>query len=389
MKIIRFTVAALLILSGCSSTPDEEISTSTNMEALSFPSENGRFYRNCDVLADRECVNSSEYVHIFQHYAALDENGEMVITLGGWLYESNANFITRLSLVTLLEMQMGTIDEEPADFESRIDPFLADGQNNEKVYVQIGSEYYEAGVSDSTGDFNATIRLSAEAVALLDAEAYVQGRIPYRVVLGADDNREIAGNILIQEPSETLVISDIDDTLKRSEVYVSQRELLRNTFINAPEPVDVMKTLYQQLKLEEGAIAMHYVSGSPKALGDFLEKFLENEGFAEGSLYLRDFSLDPLSGELYEFISSDGTYEHKLRTISHLLEQFPSHQFILLGDSGEKDPEVYGELLSLYGAQIKEIYIHNVTAESLDNSRFQNAYSGDTSKVTLVEANLE
>lgn len=389
MKIILSTVTALLILSGCSSTPEEEISTTVDPAALSFPSENGRFYRDCDVLADRECVNSSEQVHIFQHYAALDERGEMVITLGGWLYESNANFFTRLSLVTLLETQMGTIDEEPADFERRIDPFLADGQSNEKVYVQIGSEYYEAGVSDSTGDFNTTIRLSAEAVALLDAEAYAQGHISYRVVLDADDSRDISGDILIQEPSQTLVVSDIDDTLKRSEVYISKRELLRNTFINAPEPVDVMKTLYQQLELEEGALQMYYVSGSPKALGDFLEQFLEDEGFAEGSLYLRDFSFNPLSGELYDFISSDGTFEHKVQSISHLLEQFPSHQFILLGDSGEKDPEVYGALLSLYGAQIKQVYIHNVTAESLDNSRFQDAYSGDTSKVTLIEANLE
>ena len=388
MKTILSALTALLILSGCSSDPEEEISTSVDLTTAPFPSENGRYYRECEALADRECVDRSESIHIFKHYASLESNGSLLISLGGWIYESNANFFTRLSFVTLLETQMGRVDEEPDDFEMRIDPFLADGQSNEKVFVQIGSEYYEAGISDSTGDFNATIRLSAEDVALLDADAYDRGEIAYRVVLDVDDSRDISGTIFLHAPEETILISDIDDTLKRSEVYVSQRQLLRNTFINQAEPVDAMKTLYQQLELEEGSFSVHYVSGSPKALGDFLEKFLEDEGFDEGSLYLRDFSLDPLAGELYEFISSDGTYEHKLRAISHLMETFPDTQFILLGDSGEKDPEVYGRLLELYGEQIKQVYIHNVSEESLDAPRFQEAFSDDTSKVTLIEASL-
>jgi len=385
LKIILPAVTALLILTGCSSTEDEY---TTYTGKATFPSENGRYYRDCDALDDEECVNRSESVHIFKHYASLEDNGSLKISLGGWLYESNANFFTRLSLVTLLETQMGSVDNKPDDFEMRIDPFLADGQSSEQLYLQIGSSYYEAGVSDSTGDFSATIMLSEEEVSLLDEEAYARGEIAYRVVLGADDSREISGNILLHEPRQTMLISDLDDTLKRSEVYISERQLLRNTFINVPEPVDAMKTLYQQLELEEGSFSVHYVSGSPKALGDFLEKFLEDEGFNEGSLYLRDFSLSPLSGELYEFISSDGTYDHKLRTISQLMEQFPNSQFILLGDSGEKDPEVYGKLLELYGEQIKQVYIHNVTAESLDNTRLQEAYSGDTSKLTLIDASL-
>ncbi len=380
---------ALLILSGCSSDSEEEVSTTIDLSKAPFPSENSRYYRECEALSDSECVNSSEYVHMFKHYASLESNGSLLINLGGWMYESNANFFTRLSFVALLETQMGLVDEEPEDFDIRIDPFLTDGQNNEKVFVQIGSEYYEAGISDRTGDFNATIRLSAETVALLDAEAYARGEITYRVILGAGDSRDISGKILIQAPNETMLISDIDDTLKRSEVYVSERQLLRNTFINLPEAVEVMKRLYQQLEIEEGTFSVHYVSGSPKALGDFLENFLEDEGFNEGSLYLKDYSLDPLKGEFYDFISSDGTYEHKLSTISQLMEQFPLSPFILLGDSGEKDPEVYGRLMALYGAQIKQVYIHNVTAESLEDTRFQEAFSGDTSKVTLIGANLE
>ncbi len=41
--------------------------------------------------------------------------------------------------------------------------------------------------------------------------------------------------------------------------------------------------------------------------------------------------------------------------------RFPKRRFILIGDSGEKDPEVYREIQRRFPAQVQEIMIRDVT----------------------------
>ena len=54
----------------------------------------------------------------------------------------------------------------------------------------------------------------------------------------------------------------------------------------------------------------------------------------------------------------------------------PHCDFVLVGDSGEQDPEVYAALIRKFPEQIKKIYIRNVTNEEAGNDRF-NAVFGD------------
>lgn len=55
--------------------------------------------------------------------------------------------------------------------------------------------------------------------------------------------------------------------------------------------------------------------------------------------------------------------------IEAILGVFPERRFCLVGDSGEKDPEVYGEIACQHPERIACILIRNVTSESRDSPR--------------------
>jgi phosphatidate phosphatase APP1 len=66
--------------------------------------------------------------------------------------------------------------------------------------------------------------------------------------------------------------------------------------------------------------------------------------------------------------------ETKPPQIIAIIKRYPERKFILVGDSGEKDPEVYAQIQQMFPQQIKKILIRNVTAESADNDRFQSLF---------------
>jgi phosphatidate phosphatase APP1 len=71
----------------------------------------------------------------------------------------------------------------------------------------------------------------------------------------------------------------------------------------------------------------------------------------------------------------DGT-KTKPPQIIALLRAYPKRKFILIGDSGEKDPETYAPLLRKYPKQISKIYIRNVTNARRNDARFAKVFAG-------------
>lgn len=65
---------------------------------------------------------------------------------------------------------------------------------------------------------------------------------------------------------------------------------------------------------------------------------------------------------------------YKRRTIEPILKTFPGRKFVLVGDSGEKDPEIYGALARGHPAQIVRIFIRDVTGEPADGERYRIAF---------------
>src|SRR6185295_172014 len=94
-------------------------------------------------------------------------------------------------------------------------------------------------------------------------------------------------------------------------------------------------------------------------------------GFPPGSMHLREsttwHTLIPGNGE---------SRAPKIAAIGRLMEDFPERRFLLVGDSGEKDPEIYGEVARTRPERVEGVVIRDVTAEGRDAPRYRSAFEG-------------
>jgi phosphatidate phosphatase APP1 len=102
-----------------------------------------------------------------------------------------------------------------------------------------------------------------------------------------------------------------------------------------------------------------YVSNGPWNLYDVFEHFLELRGIPPGPVELRDW------GAPWREVRRVGRYEHKLESIRRIFRTLPELPFILIGDSGEDDPEIYRDLVREYPARILAVYIRDVSRNPL------------------------
>ena len=170
------------------------------------------------------------------------------------------------------------------------------------------------------------------------------------------------GRIRLMQPEGLSVISDIDDTIKISEIPAGAKVVVRNTFFKEYAGAPLMKEMYDEWE----DATFHYVSGSPWQLYRSLSNFLVGDaGFPEGTFHMKNARKNPLTistwSDLTAFVTNEMlTYEQKVSQISQLFDHFPDRKFILVGDSGELDPEVYRNIEENYPDQVKEIYIRDV-----------------------------
>ncbi|CAF1479976.1 unnamed protein product [Rotaria magnacalcarata] len=168
-----------------------------------------------------------------------------------------------------------------------------------------------------------------------------------------DDYKTFQCTVYVLAPRGVSIISDIDDTIKVTHA-ISRTLLLKHTFYNCFEPIKGMNDLYQ--KWHERKCQFHYVSASPWQLYPALRCFLEKYNFPMGTLNLRKFDWN------LKFFYTIGI--HKMKTISEIIEAYPSRKYIFVGDSGELDPEVYAKLYANYAQSIAHIYIRDICQTS-------------------------
>jgi phosphatidate phosphatase APP1 len=110
---------------------------------------------------------------------------------------------------------------------------------------------------------------------------------------------------------------------------------------------------------------LFYVSSSPWNLHDLLEHFLELNDIPEGPLVLRDWGVAE-RGPL-----STGHHHHKLTAIRDIMNTYPHLPFILIGDSGQADPEIYRDVVHEFPSRILAAYIRDVTPDPLRKRSIQ------------------
>lgn len=313
-------------------------------------------------------VTTEKEVAFYPTYGYREGTG-WKIHLRGWVHED------RPLLHKSLEKVSNCSESEMSNFRSRTADLVDDDKTFEKVKIKFDSdsEEYEFSKSKSDGIVKLDLVLTdGKAKQLLEKQDSSNGWLTYRAV--SKDHTGMGRVRLIEpEPGGISLISDIDDTIKITEVPAGQHTVLRNTFCLDFKPVlePDMAAKYKAL----GDIPVHYVSGGPEQLFGPLYDFLitGQGGFPEGTFHLKFFPKTVFSPEttknLIHFVASslDVTYAHKLHEITTLMDKFPNRKFILVGDSGEIDPEVYNEIRKTRPAQVKEIWIRDVINDDVVN----------------------
>lgn len=178
--------------------------------------------------------------------------------------------------------------------------------------------------------------------------------VPTHVRVLADERLSATQPVKVTEPHGVSLISDVDDTVKHSNISAGAREIFRNTFVRelAELTVDGVKEWYSQM--DKLGVSIHYCSNSPWQLFPVLATFFKLSGLPQGSLHLKQYS-GMLQG-IFEPVA-----ERKKTTLNHLMMDFPTRKFLLVGDSGEADLEVYTELALANPGRILAIFIRDVT----------------------------
>ncbi|KAK0738615.1 hypothetical protein B0T18DRAFT_333874 [Schizothecium vesticola] len=178
--------------------------------------------------------------------------------------------------------------------------------------------------------------------------------VPTHVRVLANDKMSAVEPIEIIESRGVSLISDIDDTIKRSNIALGAREIFRNTFIRdlGDLTIDGVKEWYYSLF--KMGVQVHYCSNSPWQLFPVLATYFLTAGLPPGSIHLKHYS-GMLQG-IFEPVA-----ERKKGTLERILRDFPERQFLLVGDSGEADLEVYTELALANPGRILAVFIRDVT----------------------------
>jgi phosphatidate phosphatase APP1 len=271
-------------------------------------------------------------------------------------------------LLRMLQKSMRASDEAFASeiFQQRIARFLAINGHDKRIAIRIGDvEHPLAGRSRRNGHFHATLTISPAALAR--AGLGPAGQPLALNICGRAADASPAGQVYLVPPQGLSIISDIDDTLKHTHVGC-RRSLLANTFLREFETIEGMAPLYRDWAAR-GA-AFHYVSSSPWQLYGNLAEHLQAEGFPAGSFHLRWFRLRDHLLRRILLLRRSG----KITVIQAILKLFPQRRFVLIGDSGEKDPEIYGALARKYRGQVAKILIREMPGPRANAARFAKAF---------------
>lgn len=237
--------------------------------------------------------------------------------------------------------------------------------------VTVGDAAVEV-ASDSEGYFRAELRPSRMDSPWQDGAIEVAR--DYRGVTGC----RVPVRIRVPGPDARFgIVSDVDDTILQTGV---QRIglMLRQTFTGSAltrTPFPGAAELYRDLAAGEGN-PVFYVSSSPWNLHAFLLGFLQHRDFPLGPLLLRDLM---------------GTHHGRARKherIEEVLRLHPHLRFVLIGDSGEQDPQVYADIVRAHPGRILAVYIREVRLDPGDGrvERVRDAWDADVPFVLAADS---
>ncbi|MEM5565920.1 phosphatase domain-containing protein [Psychroserpens sp. AS72] len=217
-------------------------------------------------------------------------------------------------------------------------------------------------VTDDHGYFKIDEQLEGLS-ALANDEGWLTFEMAYNNVnikRSIQNSNRFPGELLIPcVASQFGVISDIDDTILHTGVVstLKWRVLVNSIFKSAASriPLEGAAEFYHMLHrgaTGKNANPIFYVSHSPWNLYRYLEFFLKQNAFPKGPILLRSFK--------DIFRKKSGDRPQKYKEIVNILKAYPTLKFILIGDSGEHDADIYIDVANEYPKQVAAIYLRSV-----------------------------
>lgn len=231
-----------------------------------------------------------------------------------------------------------------------------------RVQLRIGT-HTATETTDNHGFADFSLPVPGLRVGWHKAEAVV---VPLDDTVGETADDPVSGTGRVVKPSLNapfLVISDIDDTILLTGLTEGMAMVARTVLREASERAAIpgMAALYRGLARgvpsrtggRKPVPTFFYVSTGSWSFYPTLQEFVQLRGFPVGPMFLTDW------GPTERYLRRSGA-EHKRTAIRRLLGSYPSMQFVLVGDSGQRDPLTYEEMAREFPGRVALIVIRQV-----------------------------
>ncbi len=177
-----------------------------------------------------------------------------------------------------------------------------------------------------------------------------------------DEGSAVVGKALVVDPAARLgIVSDIDDTIIHTGL-TRLVEAIRTTLFVAEDArvaIPGAAEFYTNLVAADGGRApVFYVSTGAWNLHVVLYRFLERHGFPLGPMLMTDW------GPGGKWLFRENSVAFKSRTILERIDEHPQLRWVLVGDSGQHDPEAYAAVARARPDKLRAIYIREVPPQS-------------------------
>lgn len=180
-----------------------------------------------------------------------------------------------------------------------------------------------------------------------------QGRVEATLTAGARSTTAVVH--VAADSAQTGIVCDIDDTVwvtgLNHPLRAGWRTLTRAS--GGRQAVPGMSSLLSGLTAQNAGGPLVYLSNGPWNLAGPVTRFLERTGFPAGALLMTDWGITPRAW------FRDGK-AHKRSSLERLAEDFPSVRWVLIGDDGEHDPELYAAFARQHPDRVAAIALRQV-----------------------------
>ena len=274
-----------------------------------------------------------EAIQFYPSFGFFDQQDELWnLRVTGRVLQPRADTMRRKLLLRVIRqvLNASTHQLNSPIFQDRVQGFLMITKRGRRIRVGLGRYHYRLKKrSNSSGEFRGTIRLNEDDLRALVEPASLDSHpwVDYRSRATKKIRASHLGRLQVIPPTGPTVITDIDDTIKASNV-LDRADLLANTFFEPFEAIDGMSQVFRDWS--QAGTAFHYVSSSPWQLYGPLAKFMHESNFPYGSFHLRSIRL--------------------------------------------RDPEIYGSAVRKYPKQIDQVCLRRLPGCRVNPERFARAF---------------